>query len=264
MTIAGTSGYAMTLSSKGVGAFDVTTGHTLWTDQINTQQIQTQITVGGGLAYFGDREGDLIAVDAQTGEPAWHTNITGSAPLAVAPTYYDNRLYVTDSSIQGVDVLDAQTGALLWTDQAFLYEPFAVQIVGSSVYQSGWGNPTMPNLAVFPVDGCGQALCSATQTAYIGPTTDPNTSDKWGLGQLVFDGSQLFTIVNGMLYVVNSSSFATLWTDKVPGYFEGADGGGAHNHERLVLRHNSDHTRGVSRLRLRVFRLHPVLVDESG
>ena len=84
------------------------------------------------VAYFGDAKGYAHAVDAQTGEPIWKTQVDEhpAARVTGSPTYYKDRLYVPVASgeetlqaqanyecctFQGSLVaLDAKTGRMLW------------------------------------------------------------------------------------------------------------------------------------------------------
>ena len=54
------------------------------------------LSTAGGLVFFGDDSGYLVAVDAKTGKPLWHFN-TGARRLSASPMTYavEGRQYVT-------------------------------------------------------------------------------------------------------------------------------------------------------------------------
>ncbi|MBZ5574981.1 MAG: PQQ-binding-like beta-propeller repeat protein [Acidobacteriia bacterium] len=118
-----------------VYSLDASTGCVYWTHDAGGP-IKNAITVvrseNRWIAYFGDAKGAAHAVDAQTGEPVWKTQVDDhpAARVTGSPTYYKDVLYVPVASgeetlqsqpkyecctFQGSLVaLDAKTGRQLW------------------------------------------------------------------------------------------------------------------------------------------------------
>jgi len=68
--------------------------------------------VVGGVAYFGDWNGMLWAVKAQTGEEVWHTPIPGGF-IVDAPAVVGNAVYIANGHT--LYRLDRATGAMQWS-----------------------------------------------------------------------------------------------------------------------------------------------------
>lgn len=68
--------------------------------------------VVGGVAYFGDWNGMLWAVKAQSGEEVWHTPIPGGF-IVDAPAVVGNAVYIGNGHT--LYRLDRATGAMKWT-----------------------------------------------------------------------------------------------------------------------------------------------------
>ena len=95
-------------------ALDATTGAVIWQDDVATltgvagAKSRTSPAVSGNLVVFGTQKGGrLVAVDKNTGEPRWVTQLD-SHELAIvtqSPTIYNGRVYVGVASTEenGVD-----------------------------------------------------------------------------------------------------------------------------------------------------------------
>ena len=78
--------YGKVFSIDGVGllcAFDGVDGHFLWSRNLAPHSnTSTRAVVAGGLVYVTSDNGDVVAMDANTGATAWSTNV-GSIPTNV-------------------------------------------------------------------------------------------------------------------------------------------------------------------------------------
>ncbi len=148
-------------------------------------------------AYFGDQRANAYAVDAATGALLWKVRVEDhpAAMITGAPTLYEGRLYVPDSSYEevtggspnyecckfrgAVTALDAATGKLLWKSYTIAEAPHPVRKnkKGTQLWgPSGagvWSSPT--------IDARRRAVYVTTGDAYSDPV--PPTSDAF----LAFD-----------------------------------------------------------------------------
>ena len=143
------------------------------------------------LLYFGDYLGNVYAVHALTGEPAWqvtpdeHPNAT----ITAAPALFEGRLYVSVSSLEVVSAaessygcctfrgsvvaLDAITGKQLWKTYSIPEAPAPTKENARGVMQYGpsgapvWNTPT--------IDSKRRSLYVGTGENYSSPASD--TSD---------------------------------------------------------------------------------------
>jgi alcohol dehydrogenase (cytochrome c) len=52
------------------------------------------LSTGGNLVFSGDGQGNLIALDAMTGNDLWHINLGGSITTAAISYAVDNKQYI--------------------------------------------------------------------------------------------------------------------------------------------------------------------------
>ncbi len=99
-----------------VSAFDAADGRRLWQTSLTPDEEDN--TFGGGIAHGGDSVfvttgfAQVIALDQDSGEERWRTNMPG--PMRSAPTVSAGRVFVITIDNQ-VHALDAASGASLWT-----------------------------------------------------------------------------------------------------------------------------------------------------
>lgn len=130
-----------------VAAYRTVTGEQVWQRELTVPD-EDEDTFGGGLAYAGGRLyittgfGEVFALDATTGKPAWTQSLSG--PVRSAPTVADGRVYAITIDNQ-LTVLDADTGEKQWnhsaiTEAAGLLGGGSVAVEGSTAivpYSSG-------------------------------------------------------------------------------------------------------------------------------
>jgi alcohol dehydrogenase (cytochrome c) len=81
------------------------------------------VAIGEGMVFIGQLDGDLVALDQQTGKQVWRTQIgrwQDGYTITSAPLYYNGVVYTGtaggDRTARGkVMALDAKTGKVLWT-----------------------------------------------------------------------------------------------------------------------------------------------------
>jgi alcohol dehydrogenase (cytochrome c) len=85
--------------TQGVEAIDPETGKVQWKFLVTQNTAQAGVlATAGGLVFAATREGNLIALDAQTGRPLWH--FQAGAEITSSPMSYsvDGKQYVAVSS----------------------------------------------------------------------------------------------------------------------------------------------------------------------
>jgi quinohemoprotein ethanol dehydrogenase len=126
--------YASSSSENPVlGAYDATTGKTIWqtsATQIGISHVPPNIgtrgiAMGDGLVYVEEPGGVLAAFDQKTGKPAWKALVNTQHAYQYSqptPVYWDGLVYIgqSGSDIVGglrgfIKAFDAKTGKLAWT-----------------------------------------------------------------------------------------------------------------------------------------------------
>jgi len=108
--------FALDVSTRA-SAFTADTGRSLWSNELSPESEEDDGHIPGGLAYYKGRVyattgfGDVIAVDANTGEEVWRVYVR--SPIRSAPTVRNGRVYVLtlDSRLLA---LRGDTGETLW------------------------------------------------------------------------------------------------------------------------------------------------------
>lgn len=108
-------------SGAVIHALDATTGANRWSHRIRVSGDLEDATFGGGASFNNGRVyatngvGDVVALDAKTGNPLWRVKPAG--PLRGAPTVAFNSVYVMTQDNQ-IYALDAEDGGIIWQDAA--------------------------------------------------------------------------------------------------------------------------------------------------
>src|SRR2546427_97551 len=181
-----------------------------------------------GTVYVSTMTGDVVALDATTGELKWNTSI--GLPMTSSPAVGDGIVYVTDLGPNAsLWALDTATGVLLWhslidTDAAGWGSPIVVGplvIVGNSGGDAGVAPPPRGSVQAF--DALTGALVWRTYTVAPDHLGGPVWTTPAVLDDLVFVGTgnsfdgipdpgntaiMAFSLVNGT--VVWSTQFEDL------------------------------------------------------
>jgi outer membrane protein assembly factor BamB len=110
-------------SETTVFAIDLASGTEAWERELIPEYEDDEASLGGGVAYESGRLfvttafGDIMALDATTGDTVWQQNL--SAPLRAAPAVADGRVFAItyDNRLVAVSALD---GEILWTHEAIV------------------------------------------------------------------------------------------------------------------------------------------------
>jgi quinohemoprotein ethanol dehydrogenase len=115
-----------------VFALDATTGQVLWHYapvfdpgfSIGTGGREPGVAIGDGLIFAGQKDGNLVALNQQTGKVVWKTSLMPwqkGGSLDEAPLYYDGMVIEGTSGADGgslsntMEAVNANTGEILWT-----------------------------------------------------------------------------------------------------------------------------------------------------
>ena len=106
-----TERFLYTVDSRGrLYCFERSSGKKLWRRDLNMRV--GGMTAGYGIIVLGTRDGDALALDADSGEEKWRTRL--SSEVLSAPTLTGTQVLV--QTIDGrVNALDPEQGALRWS-----------------------------------------------------------------------------------------------------------------------------------------------------
>jgi outer membrane protein assembly factor BamB len=171
-----------------VYALDLATGAVKW-QKIYNQQVPTGgpngVAVAYGNAYYAvGGVGEVVAVNAETGEDVWSVSIQGPRHegIDMAPAVYDGLVYIStipgnvDAFYQGgqrgvIHTLDANTGKTVW-----VFDTVVDNLWGNSMVNSGGGlwHPPSFDSDGFSYYGIGNA------SPFPGTEEFPNASSRPG------------------------------------------------------------------------------------
>ncbi|QDU98053.1 outer membrane protein assembly factor BamB family protein [Lignipirellula cremea] len=112
---------------------------------------------GGGRMYTHTAEGQIIAVEQETGRLLWRRYFPGVYLSFTSPLYHQDRLLVPQAGLKGsfLRCLDAATGELLWE------QPFS----GSPSWSRQFPPVMHGNLAIY-ASGSGEYAAAGTEKAF--------------------------------------------------------------------------------------------------
>ena len=110
-------------SDSRVKSYDFKTKRRLWQKDMSVKKEQNKEGFGGGISYENGKIfvtngfGNVLALDANSGEEIWKINIR--IPIRSAPIAFDNMVYVISHDNQ-VFALNSQNGEVLWNHRGIL------------------------------------------------------------------------------------------------------------------------------------------------
>jgi outer membrane protein assembly factor BamB len=107
-------------------------GEVAWT-RPDVGRIPSDPTAGDGAIYFGTSDGDLVAVDAATGDERWRTKVDETAGAVHRPAFADGRIHV-GSDGGGFVAVDAADGAILWRFDTGAFATGTAVVAGGIAY----------------------------------------------------------------------------------------------------------------------------------
>lgn len=173
-----------------------TDGKQRWTFQTGATSlgIHGTPTIVDGTAYIGGYDGDLYALDVETGELIWRTRRTvlgGAIAIGSSPAYWDGILYVV-AEYKNPDAgtmwaIDAETGDPLWSDDRL------------------WGMPH-PSTAIDPVT---ERMVTGSNDGVVYCWEFPSLEIEWEF-QTGVEGREA-NQVKGTIPTYDGSAFAGSW-----------------------------------------------------
>ena len=128
------------------------------------------VTIGGGLVYSAVLNGSLEALNQQTGELVWKTELGEPAEgftVTSAPLYYEGMIFIgpvgSEYGVRGfMEAFNAKTGALVW-------KHYNIPAPGEFGHES-WPTGT-------PCHECDNEWEHGGATTWNAPTVDPKDGD---------------------------------------------------------------------------------------
>jgi outer membrane protein assembly factor BamB len=120
-------------SEHRVRAFDAATGREQWARRLRPEESRDRVALGGGVAigdgrlYVTTGFGFTVALNTETGEQIWRTQV--GAPFHAAPTFAGGRVYAVTNDSEMI-AFDAASGEVQWTHQA-IAEPARILAASS-------------------------------------------------------------------------------------------------------------------------------------
>lgn len=177
-----------------VAALDQKTGEPIWSQDYGA--VQSSIAYKDGILYFGSRDQNAYAVDAQTGEIKWSYLTSGGSWISSSAAVNDEYIAIGSSDSKFVHVFDPATGKSKFDFNA-----------GSRVF----GSPVIVDDIMY----FGTAFTDKTVKANIDAfyAVDLKTGkEKWRFAEaqspilstpVVADGVVFFTTLDGHVYALN-------------------------------------------------------------
>jgi len=252
--IAGNKVYVVDDNGK-VLALDATSGKTLWESKAlemksggsrllfwRKHSTETGLTssagVGGGLVVVGGRNGEVLALDAETGSKKWSAKITSE--VISTPLIADDRVIVRggDGRTFGFDIAD---GTRKWVFDRAL-PSLSVRgngspVLGTGVVYIGYEDGTVVMLRIADgLQGWEQAIADPDGRTELDRVADVD-------GEIQVGGEAVFaTSFHGQSMALSLNNGRPLWTRDIGSY-----GGLAMNETTLVVADKQGVVHGLSR-----------------
>jgi len=175
-------------------------------------KLVTTPAVDGGTAYVGDRDGTFHAVDLESGEREWATEVEprGRKGVDASPTVADGLVvFGSGSDREGDDArltaVDADTGDVVWRHRVGSYARSAPAVVDGRVYAGG-------TEAVHCVD---LATGEPRWTFDTGSVENVTPPDEVFAGVAVVDGTVFAATLEGLLHALDAESGDRRWSAAV-------------------------------------------------
>ena len=200
-------------------AFDASSGNRLWVKGLAPEKEEAEEGFGGGIASDGTLVfattafGNVIAVDAGTGQTLWGKKL--EVPIRTAPTVADGRVYFTTVSNE-VYCLSADEGTILWRFQGTGETAALIASTSPAVADGIVVIPyTSGEIMAFSVaDGLPLWGDSLSRTGVISSLSLLNDI----AGRPVIDNGQVFAIAHaGRLVAIDLRSGQRLWARNISG-----------------------------------------------
>ncbi|MGH8104817.1 MAG: outer membrane protein assembly factor BamB [Arenimonas sp.] len=214
-----------------VSALDASTGKTLWETKAlemkssgsrllfwKSRSLETGLTssvgVGGGLAVVGGRNGEVVALDSETGAKKWSAKITSE--VISAPLVADERVIVrgSDGRVFGFDIAD---GTRKWVFDRALptlsIRGNGTPVKGNGVAYIGYEDGTVVMLRIVDgLQGWEQSVADPDGRTELDRTADID-------GEIQVGGEAVFaTSFHGQSMALSLNNGRPMWTRDIGSY----------------------------------------------
>ena len=202
-----------------LSSYRVEDGQHLWSVDLGNETDGDDEHIPGGIAFYRDNViattgfGDVVSVNAQSGEIVWRRNF--QSPLRAAPSARGGRIFVItlDNRILALNAINGET---IWTHEG----------VGDGASVLGAASPAVDaNLVVAPF-ATGELLALDVETGrllwsdYLSAfrRTDTVSNLSQIRGNPVIDRGRIITVSNsGLMAAIDASSGERLWEQLISG-----------------------------------------------
>ncbi|MGH8108214.1 MAG: outer membrane protein assembly factor BamB [Arenimonas sp.] len=238
-----------------VSALDASTGKTLWETKAlemkssgsrllfwKSRSLETGLTssvgVGGGLAVVGGRNGEVVALDSETGAKKWSAKITSE--VISAPLVADERVIVrgSDGRVFGFDIAD---GTRKWVFDRALptlsIRGNGTPVKGNGVAYIGYEDGTVVMLRIVDgLQGWEQSVADPDGRTELDRTADID-------GEIQVGGEAVFaTSFHGQSMALSLNNGRPMWTRDIGSY-----GGLAMNENLVIVSDKQGVVHGINR-----------------
>ncbi len=214
------NGRVFVLDTKAtLRAFDVGSGRNLWSKSLAPTNEESDEGFGGGVAsdgrlvYATTAFGNIMAMDAGSGELVWGKRIDG--PFRAAPTVANGKVYVTSINNE-VFCLSAADGTTLWKFEGVAESASLLSSTSPAVHNGIAVIPyTSGEIIAFNVED-GRPLWgdSLVRTGSLSSLASLNDIS----GRPAMEGNQVIAISHsGRMVAVNAQTGERLWSKNVSG-----------------------------------------------
>jgi outer membrane protein assembly factor BamB len=158
------------------------------------------VTYGMGRVYTGTSDGHIVALDAESGTPAWSTAVGGVGQVH-NPAYSDGVVYA-GSDTAGLVALHAQDGSQAWPAVDLGGDVPGTTVVVDGVVYTGLGNTETGIGRLRAIDARTGALLWQAREAFQAPS--------------VSNGVAYTTDITGVVVALRAKDGSEIWRIKLP------------------------------------------------
>lgn len=172
-------------------------GSLIWSFSTPASVAYTSPAVVDGTVYVGDDDGNVYAIDAETGTEDWSRSLFG--PVYSSPAVVDGVVYIGDGD-KNLHALDAADGSTLWTFSASDTIDSSPAVVDGTVYFGSWDDH------VYAVD-----TSTGNQEWSFSADNDIRRSSP-----AVVDGTVYIGSMDGNVYAIDAATGNEQWSTATP------------------------------------------------
>ena len=210
--------YSLGSDSK-VKSYDLKTKKRLWQKDMSMKKEQKKEGFGGGISYENgmifvtNGFGNVIAMNANTGEEIWKINIR--IPIRSAPISFDNKVYVISHDNQ-VFAINSLNGDILWNHRGILE---SASVLSSNSVSIDGGLVFVPYSSgeIYAIRSLNGSVVWTDTLARTGSSTSLSEINSITARPVTDNGRMISISHAGRMISVDISSGERLWTLDISG-----------------------------------------------